>query len=128
MIFLIFYLISYLMPYLSSHETGNSRYLPSISSINTVQKMKFSVNDVFSKCDQIPSFLRISSHLLKKSLMINFIVVKRKIYILYERHIFKNNVDHIQYISHVIDIYQTFKYHWHLSFTTSICDIIIISQ
>ena len=95
----------------TSYETGNSRHLPSISSINTVQKMKFSVNDVFSKCDQIRSFLRISSHLLKKSLMINFIFVKHKIYILYERHIFSNNADHIQCISHVIDIYQTFKYH-----------------
>ena len=29
--------------------------------------------DIFSKCDQIRSFLRIWSHLLKKSLMENFI-------------------------------------------------------
>ena len=35
--------------------------------------MKFSIKDFFSKCDQIRSFLRISSHLLKKSLMKNFI-------------------------------------------------------
>ena len=35
--------------------------------------MKFSIKDIFSKCDQIPSFLRIWSHLLKKSLMGNFI-------------------------------------------------------
>ena len=35
--------------------------------------MKFSINDFFSKCDQIHSFLRIWSHLLKKSLMENFI-------------------------------------------------------
>ena len=39
---------------------------------NTVQKMKFSIKDFFSKCDQIRSFLRIWSHLLKKSLMENF--------------------------------------------------------
>ena len=26
----------------------------------TAQKMKFSIKDIFSKCDQIPSFLRIS--------------------------------------------------------------------
>ena len=39
----------------------------------TVQKMKFSVKDLFSKCDQIRSFLMIWSHLLKKSLMENFI-------------------------------------------------------
>ena len=35
--------------------------------------MKFSIKDFFSKCDQIRSFLRICSHLLKKSLMENFI-------------------------------------------------------
>ena len=39
----------------------------------TVQKMKFSIKDFFSKCDQIHSFLQIWSHLLKKSLMENFI-------------------------------------------------------
>ena len=32
----------------------------------TTQKMKFSIKDFFSKCDKIPSFLRIWSHLLKK--------------------------------------------------------------
>ena len=31
--------------------------------------LKFSIKDFFSKCDQIRSFLRIWSHLLKKSLM-----------------------------------------------------------
>ena len=40
---------------------------------STVQKMKFSIMDFFSKCDQIRSFLRIWSHLLKKSVMKNFI-------------------------------------------------------
>ena len=35
----------------------------------TTQKMKFSIEYFFSKCDQIRSFLRIWSHLLKKSLM-----------------------------------------------------------
>ena len=35
--------------------------------------MKFSIKDLFNKCDQIHSFLRIWSHLLKKSLMENFI-------------------------------------------------------
>ena len=35
--------------------------------------MMFSIKDFFSKCDQIRSFLRIWSHLLKKSLMENFI-------------------------------------------------------
>ena len=38
----------------------------------TAQKMKFSIKDFFSKCDQIRRKLRIWSHLLKKSLMENF--------------------------------------------------------
>ena len=40
---------------------------------NTEQKMKFSIKYFFYKYDQIHSFLRIWSHLLKKSLMENFI-------------------------------------------------------
>ena len=39
----------------------------------TTQKMKFSIKDFFSKCDQIRRKLRIWSHLLKKSLMENLI-------------------------------------------------------
>ena len=35
--------------------------------------MKFSVKDFSSKCDQIRNLLQISSHLLQKSLMENFI-------------------------------------------------------
>ena len=35
--------------------------------------MKFSIKDFFSKFDQIRSFLRIWSHLLKKYLLKNFI-------------------------------------------------------
>ena len=39
----------------------------------TVYKKKFSINNFFSKCYQIPWILRIWSHLLKKSLTENFI-------------------------------------------------------
>ena len=39
----------------------------------TAQKIKFPIKDFFINCDQIRSFLRISSHLLKKSLMESFI-------------------------------------------------------
>ena len=39
----------------------------------TAQKLKFSIKDFFSEYDQIHSFLPIWSHLLKKSLMKNFI-------------------------------------------------------
>ena len=37
------------------------------------KKMKFSIKDFFSYCDQISSFLRIWLHLLMKSLIENFI-------------------------------------------------------
>ena len=37
--------------------------------------MKFSIKNFFSKCDKIRSFLRIWSHLLKKSVMENFILI-----------------------------------------------------
>ena len=42
-------------------------------TLSTVQKMKLSIKDFFSKCDQNHSFLRIWSHLVKKSLTENFI-------------------------------------------------------
>ena len=47
---------------------------------NTAQKMKFSIKDFFSKCDQICRKLQIRSHLLKRSLIENFIfcAVKHK--------------------------------------------------
>ena len=40
---------------------------------NTAEKIKFSIKNCFSNCDQIRSFLRIWSHLLKKYLMENFV-------------------------------------------------------
>ena len=41
-------------------------------NLNTTQKLKFSIKDFSSECDQIRSFLRIWSHLLEKPLMENF--------------------------------------------------------
>ena len=41
--------------------------------LRTGEKMKFSIKVFFSKCDQVCFFLRICSHLLKKSLRGNFI-------------------------------------------------------
>ena len=46
---------------------------PHIVKFTHRQKMKFSMQDFFSKCNQIRSFLRIWSHLLKKAFMENFI-------------------------------------------------------
>ena len=42
--------------------------------------MKFSIKDFFVKCDQIRSFLRIWSHLLKKFLIKNFIFCAVKLF------------------------------------------------
>ena len=47
-------------------------YFSKIITFNA-QKMKFSIKDFFGKRDQIRIFLRIWSHLMKKSLMENFI-------------------------------------------------------
>ena len=41
--------------------------------ISTAQKMKFFIKDFFSKCEQIRRKLQIWSHLLRKSLMENFV-------------------------------------------------------
>ena len=41
--------------------------------ISTTQKMKFPIKDFFSKCDQIRKKLQIWWHLLRKSLMENFV-------------------------------------------------------
>ena len=46
---------------------------PFLVSVYTGQKMKFSINDFFSKCDQIQRKLQICSHLPNKSLIENFI-------------------------------------------------------
>ena len=48
------------------------------SDISTAQKMKFSIKDFFSKCEQIRRKLRICSVLLKKSLIENFIICAMK--------------------------------------------------
>ena len=46
------------------------------SDFYTAQKMKFSIKNFFSKCDQIRRKLPIWSHLLKKSLIEKFIFVQ----------------------------------------------------
>ena len=49
------------------------RTFSTYTTITTAGKIKFSIKDFFRKCDQIRRKLRIWSHLLKKSLMENFI-------------------------------------------------------
>ena len=52
------------------------------------QKMKFSIKDFISKCDQIRSFQRIWSHLRKKSLMENFIFLRNAYALAYSAFVF----------------------------------------
>ena len=56
--------------------TGPGFKFISYDKSKTVQKMKFSIKDFFSKCNQIRSFLRIWTHLLKKFLLKNIIFVQ----------------------------------------------------
>ena len=49
---------------------------------HTAQKLKFSIQGFFSKCDQNRSILRIWSHLLKKFLMENFNFVQWQMFTL----------------------------------------------
>ena len=51
---------------------GEELFFNAVSEF-TAQIKKFSIKDFFSKCDQIRRKLRIWSHLLKKTLMENFI-------------------------------------------------------
>ena len=60
------------------HYNSNGRRCCSVILLTdfsalTIQKTKFSIKHFVSKCDQIGIFLRIWSHLLKISLMENFI-------------------------------------------------------
>ena len=45
----------------------------------TTQKMKFSIKDLVIKCDDICGFVRIRTHLLKKSFMENFVFLSSSI-------------------------------------------------
>ena len=54
-------------------DWNNQPILSTIAETHTAQKMKFSIKDFFSKCEQIRRKLRICSHLLKKSLIENVI-------------------------------------------------------
>ena len=50
-----------------------------LGGISIAQKMNISIKDFFSKFDKIRRKLRIWSHLVKKSLMENFILMQRSV-------------------------------------------------
>ena len=58
---------------------------------DATQKMKFSIREFFSKCDQIRRKLRVWSHLLKKFLMENFIFCE------VSHSLFNDEVNHQQF-------------------------------
>ena len=68
-------------------------YFNSLLLLCIAQKMKFSIKDFFSKCDQIYRKLPVWSHLLKKSLMENytFCVVMDTYYVQTYLILFKGN-------------------------------------
>ena len=61
------------MPEYSEYPAFSDPYFLIYKHIPTGQKMKFSINDFFSKCDQSHRNLRVWSNFLKKSLMESFI-------------------------------------------------------
>ena len=73
---LVFYIIAdaifvnFYIEYISSNLSLHTKL---IKSLLFTAQTKFSIKDLFSKCDQIRSFLRIWSYLLGKSFMENFI-------------------------------------------------------
>ena len=69
------------------------------TSSTTAQKMKFSIEDFLSKCDQIRSFLRIRSHLLCSEHQVCYLVIHIlpnyiRLYMKCKQHLIKKtNVD-----------------------------------
>ena len=57
-----------LIPFMGAAFNPHLRVREAVSQWYTAPKMKFSIKDFFSKCDQIRRKLRVCSHLLKKSL------------------------------------------------------------
>ena len=79
--YLLYYIlkIEFLTVTLKNFQKRFQRYpkiLRLLFPISTVQKMKFSIKDFFSKCDQIRRKLLIWSNLPKKSLTENFIFLQ----------------------------------------------------
>ena len=77
------YITEVMITFVMEMPTSKSHRVTKLWSHDTAQKMKFSIKDFFSKCDQIRSFLRIWSHWLKKSLMENFIFCVEWLYLQY---------------------------------------------
>ena len=97
--------------------------------IVTAQKMRFSIPDFFSKCDQTCSFLWIWAHLLKKSLMENFSFCAVCIGFLYAWYLEKATLQQYHCYLHVSYLYIADPF---LSFITdpiySVTILILLSE
>ena len=76
-------------------------------------KIKLSIKDFFSKCDQIRRLLQIWSHLLKNSLMENFIFcavkvtgMPKKVKLRENKKIWKEKLSHSSYYQNYLDVLQ----------------------
>ena len=87
---------------------------PSNSGQYTAQKMKFSIKDFFSKCDQIHRKLRIWSYLLKKSLMENFIFLCSGNHLFYVILFHSSIQNSIWHTCHSLLITLSYKFPWAL--------------
>ena len=74
--------------------------------------MKFFIKDFFSRCDQIRSFLRIWSHLLKKSLMENFIFCAVFVQTLLKiaMKVFRNFQSKLWFMRYIFYVFNIFYY------------------
>ena len=76
-IYTYIYVYIYIYIYINIYIMGALSLITSLSG--TAGKVKCSIKNFFSKCDEIRRKLRIWSHLLKKSIMENFIFCARRI-------------------------------------------------
>ena len=93
---------------------------------SAAQKMKFSIKDIFSKCDQIRGKLWIQSHLLKKSLIENFIFCAVKVSLLDLSISLKNPIIFTDLHIKSIDCHQNF--HCNFQHPDHIKKFIIVGQ
>ena len=75
---------------------------------HTAQKMRFSIKNFCSKCDQIHDFLRIWLHLLKMTLLEKFIFLRGGVHI--ENDIYYKFMKIILHISHIQHTDTTYCY------------------
>ena len=91
--------------------------------------MKFSIQDLFSKCEQIRSFLRIWPHLLKKSSMEKFIFCAVYIFLINSADVGTNEGTRLNTITSSYRLHQLIKDLTHIFPTSSSCiDLIFLNQ